>query len=383
MNVTGAIEAAARVGTADLPGFAQARVSLADTAYLLRYYHAGSEVEGWLDAHAVDTVIALLLLQSGRGLTGSVLEIGVHHGRHFILLALCIQAGETAVALDVFEQQHLNIDRSGHGSREQLLHNIGRFCPHKSGSIELVQASSLAISASELTERFGRFRAVSIDGSHTPEATLSDLRLAEASLVDGGVVFLDDLLNAHWLGVISGYAAYAAAGGGLVPFCYCGNKLFLCKGGDFAEDYARRLEQLFPTHVEKRHVPFFGREISCLAPAGALFGSLRDLAADLDEVSSLRRALDHARREVAERERQQSALLEEMERQELELAASAIAMLRTECLSEGARLSELEGEIKRLEDLVRSMKRSVSWQITAPLREVRRAARNAVRLLGR
>jgi hypothetical protein len=49
------------------------------------------------------------------GITGNVAEIGVHHGRLFILLYLLTSPDERALAVDLFSGQERNIGSSGHG----------------------------------------------------------------------------------------------------------------------------------------------------------------------------------------------------------------------------------------------------------------------------
>ena len=76
---------------------------------------------------AIELICRLGKAQLEMGIAGHVAEIGVHHGRSFILLALLARAGEKAVAIDVFEQQELNVDRSGRGDLAQLRENVARF----------------------------------------------------------------------------------------------------------------------------------------------------------------------------------------------------------------------------------------------------------------
>jgi len=78
------------------------------------YIHRGKfYVEGWLHTEAAITIAALGERQRALGVEGGIAEIGVHHGKLFILLYLLGRAPERAVAIDLFEDQHLNIDLSG------------------------------------------------------------------------------------------------------------------------------------------------------------------------------------------------------------------------------------------------------------------------------
>ena len=86
---------------------------------LKRYATEGHlAVEGWLGIGALGLTVAISERQLSRGIRAAVGEIGVHHGRYFIALALLREKSERAVAIDVFEDQHLNVDYSGSGNRE-------------------------------------------------------------------------------------------------------------------------------------------------------------------------------------------------------------------------------------------------------------------------
>jgi hypothetical protein len=58
------------------------------------------------------------------GTRGSVGEVGVHHGRLFILLYLLAEPDERAFAIDIFDEQHLNEDHSGQGDRKVFEENL-------------------------------------------------------------------------------------------------------------------------------------------------------------------------------------------------------------------------------------------------------------------
>src|SRR3546814_2241549 len=101
-------------------------------------------VDGWLFPYSVDFIRSLAALQRDTGIAGSVGEIGVHHGKLFILLALARQAGEGAFAVDVFGDQHLNRDASGRGDREIFLGNVSRWLGNPE-TVTVLQRSSLEV----------------------------------------------------------------------------------------------------------------------------------------------------------------------------------------------------------------------------------------------
>lgn len=188
------------------------------------------QVEGWLEPGALTATVLLDELQEEAGVEGALAEIGVHHGRYFIALCLLRRPGQHAVAIDIFEDQALNKDHSGHGNRAILTENLVQHV----GSIDqvaIIKADSLATDPQDL-ERWagGPVRLFSIDGCHTAEHTLNDIRLAADVLVPGGIIVIDDIFNAQWPGVMQGAEDFFHAHNQheLVPLIAADNKLILC-----------------------------------------------------------------------------------------------------------------------------------------------------------
>lgn len=188
-------------------------------------------VRGYLDSFNVRVVDLLLRYQLRQGVTGSLGEIGVHHGQLFLVALLNSRVDERTFAVDVFDRQDLNIDGSGLGDETVFRANITRHA----GDIDVVDVfarSSLDLSAAELKHQCGPARFVSIDGGHTEDCTLNDLRLADAIVVRRGLVIIDDCFNQSWPGVATGFARYALGENRrLHPFLITPNKVFLSDSG--------------------------------------------------------------------------------------------------------------------------------------------------------
>lgn len=231
----------------------QTRVVFLDGAS--RYLEQGmAEVQGWLTPCSASIIAHLSAHQLRMGLSGNVAEIGVHHGKLFILLANLIAPDEAAYAVDIFDDQHKNVDRSGKGDRVIFEENVRKFATH--AKVVVIQESSLDLEGTDFTST--SFRMISVDGGHTGPITCSDLHLSEKRLVDGGIVVLDDILNPDWTGVITGLVKYFSEGGKLVPFALSANKLYLATGKREAAAYASNLRASFPMALSKRSVEFFG-----------------------------------------------------------------------------------------------------------------------------
>lgn len=185
-------------------------------------------VDGWLRSEAALTIVALTERQRSLGLAGGAAEIGVHHGKLFILLYLLCRASEKAVAIDLFEDQHLNVDNSGSGDLAKFRRNLERYAD--SMRLVLHQGNSMDLSGAILTRLAeGPLRFVSVDGGHTAEITAHDLATAEGALAEGGIIVVDDVFNEQWPGVGDGVRRYFDRQPNMVPFALGANKTYFCR----------------------------------------------------------------------------------------------------------------------------------------------------------
>jgi len=88
--------------------------------------HGKFYVDGWLRTEAALVIAALSDRQHALSMRGGVAEIGVHHGKLFILLYLLSRTPEKAVAIDLFADQHLNVDLSGSGDLHKFRRNLAQ-----------------------------------------------------------------------------------------------------------------------------------------------------------------------------------------------------------------------------------------------------------------
>lgn len=204
--------------------------------YLQKYVLEGgvSTVSGWLGDGAIAVLLAIDHWQKRHGIMGDVAEIGVHHGKLFILLKNMCRDDEFAVAIDVFEDQHLNADHSGHGDRQIFERQLSQHTDGK--NISIWQMDSATLSARNFGDR--KVRIFSIDGSHTVDHTVHDLVTATSLLAPGGVVALDDLYNGEWPGVQEGFHQFMTRHRDDFGAVAYGDKMIVAR----REDHQRLLE---------------------------------------------------------------------------------------------------------------------------------------------
>lgn len=198
-------------------------------------------VAGWLEPEVLDIVRAFDSVQRRNEIPGGVAEIGVHHGKFFIGLQLLLSDEQRALAIDVFGDQHLNVDGSGEGDRDKFVANVKRWA--STNRLVVHQADSTRLDGAAVRELAGSsVRLFSVDGGHTEEIVFSDMQLAEACLTPGGVVIADDVFNERWPGVSVGTLHYLENRAGLVPFAIGFNKVFLTQP-EYVEIFQHAIER--------------------------------------------------------------------------------------------------------------------------------------------
>lgn len=133
-------------------------------------------------------------------------------------------------AVDLFERQELNVDRSGCGSLEIFKRNLADFDEHAGANVEIIAGDSLD-PALDLRSRVreGSVRFLSVDGGHTVEHVMNDLAIARDLIANAGVVIVDDMFNVRWPSVAEGVNLWLSQRPTLVPFAIGRNKLLMCK----------------------------------------------------------------------------------------------------------------------------------------------------------
>jgi len=222
-----------------------------DRAGIERYLGRGMHrVGGWLNPLSARILARISQFQSTIGIHGATGEIGVHHGKLWLVLHLTTDRSEKCFAIDIFDDQSKNVDASGRGDAGIFEANIRR---HSWGddNVVMIKASSLELDAEDLLDRFGQARLVSIDGGHTDECTFHDLGLAQAITVSKAVVVLDDYFNPSWPDVSTGAARYLLdMRSELRPFAITPNKLFLSRT-PHTQTYREQLLRDFSAFFEK------------------------------------------------------------------------------------------------------------------------------------
>lgn len=237
-------------------------------------------VDGWLSRLDATLIARVGQWQGDAGVTGAVAEIGVHHGRLFILLALLRKAGERGFAIDLFDDQQFNVDQSGQGDEAIFRRNLARFGVDPA-TVDIVRGNSLALTWGGLSGGLApSVRLFSVDGGHTAEITRNDLTIADDGLGDGGVIVLDDYFNPEFPAVSEGMCRFMMERPqALAPFAIGDNKLMLARP-DWAERYRAMLVRTVTPRCFVRDTVLFGAPVSVFRTPRTLMQIIRqtDLA---------------------------------------------------------------------------------------------------------
>jgi hypothetical protein len=219
-------------------------------------------VQGFLESSTALYLGGIEAAQRGK-VSGGIAEIGVHRGKSFIAMTVGLPEGDEAVAIDIFDAQDLNLEATSVNALRDFKNYLERFGLRD--RVDIVEGSSLDLEKEGFLKLGRRFRLFSVDGGHLAHHVLNDLRVAEATLVEGGVVAADDLLHQHYLGVITGVFQYLDGGGTLAPYALVPNKLLLTDPGSVGSNKTM-MRELFGAGLNKADVPFHRSTIDVYGP---------------------------------------------------------------------------------------------------------------------
>ena len=209
-----------------------------------RYIGGESQkIEGWFYPQAVQALVLIDKFQRAAGIEGHIGEIGLYHGKSFILLYLLARDSEKCVGIDVFLDEEF---------KTSFFANMGRYeVPGSPPRIE--KMDSVDLTSRQLIDWVnGFYRLFSIDGGHQMEMALGDLERVAPVLAEGGVIAYDDYFDPQFPGVSEALNRFllGPAGVGIAPFFIAGGKVFLTTAGAHELLY-KAFETVFEVPLEE------------------------------------------------------------------------------------------------------------------------------------
>ena len=195
-------------------------------------------IDGWLEPEAGYLFAMLDEAQRAHGIEGDAVEIGVHHGKSAVLLGSMLdRSTERLIVCDVFGAQESNPTESGRGERDTFMSNVGEWFTDTT-FLRVHEKSSAELTVDDVGANCRLFH---VDGGHSCEEALGDLRLGARCLREGGAIVVDDPFHPAWPGVTEAILAFVREPGDVrfVPLVLGFNKLVIVRAGD--EPIYRRL----------------------------------------------------------------------------------------------------------------------------------------------
>lgn len=234
---------------------------------LRNYYHNGyGNIDGWVSEKLFlifDYIDSLPINK-----VGGVCEIGVHHGKFYLLMNQLVANSEQSYAIDIFDLQHLNVTHSGgYGTPVNNFTldvtnifklNLFRYDAHNGTNTNIIKHDSTGPHHYlDNIIKPGSLRFFSVDGGHSVEHVINDLNIANRLISNEGLVILDDVCNHSWISVMEGLCKYMMTYPTLVPIAIGFNKMWMCKLS--YRDYY--YEQFLKSPFCDRPTRFFGNDI--------------------------------------------------------------------------------------------------------------------------
>ncbi len=201
-----------------------------------------ASVVGMSSRFAAAVVARLLRMQTELGVGGHVAEIGTFEGRFFIAMAQALEPGEKAVGIDLFDWPNPEVLDRFHANCRRYGVPDDRRVTLKADSRDMKPEEVLAAAG-------GRIRLFHVDGEHSRAALTRDLALATATLKDGGIIVLDDMLHPGYPTLMVAVQSYLDANHDIVPLCVIdretivgATKFVLCQ-----RDWFKRYEEVMLT----------------------------------------------------------------------------------------------------------------------------------------
>lgn len=236
--------------------------SLTFDRYMDEHYTA---VPGMSSAFAARVCAALMQMQTRAGWCGNVAEIGAFEGRFLIALALALQPGERALAIDLFDWPDIHIN----------MRLSERLCSFGvADRVDIMCADSRSMTSDMIAaDRYDhKVRFFHIDGDHQAQSLAQDMALAFGSMERWGLVCLDDMLSPAYPELGFAVAEALRTHPEWVVFCVidrediaASSKFLLCRQ-EYVQHYTDGLTHAFERNVWQMGAQFAAHKALVLTP---------------------------------------------------------------------------------------------------------------------
>ena len=218
-------------------------------------------IQGWFSTEAAMLFAWFDEIQKSNGIEGDIFEIGVHHGKSAVLLGAMVKPQKEILGVcDLFGEQKENVSSSGLGDRQIFEKNMNLFF-HDKLKLQIFAKSSKNLNPQEIGNNYRFFH---IDGGHDEDEALNDLKLAANSIIEKGVIVIDDPFRSEWPGVSEAIIYFLDSNKNFCAIVVGFNKMFIVRC-DIAHIYLSEIENtdqrqtfqiVYPWRIKE--LPFMG-----------------------------------------------------------------------------------------------------------------------------
>ena len=199
-------------------------------------------INGWFHKEEAQMFLWLDYIQKKENISGNLFEIGTFEGKSSLMLALMTNPEKEKLGLcDLYSEMDWDPEW-GEVNRKVIINHLKSFFDDIS-FIKIYEKRSDKLADNECNN----CRFFHIDGGHSEEDTLNDLKLASKSIIQKGLVIIDDLYLQNLPTVTDGIYKFLIDENSLVPVAMFAKKLLLCK----PEEHDYYVGQLRYPGVEK------------------------------------------------------------------------------------------------------------------------------------
>lgn len=221
---------------------------------LPQYINLSTDVEGFFHPKHAAIWDIFYLIQKELGLSGSLMEIGVLHGRSAIMSILHMDASREHIDLVDIELRptlQATMDKLPKESTAKVNYIIGD--------------SKETITPEFLKQGANAYRWIHIDGEHTYKGAYSDLQNADALLMEDGLICCDDFFNPRYPQITDAVFRYLYTHSDRISLLVVGhNKGYLCRPKAHAKYFSRIQNDLVALMAE--------RDVECVVFKGMVNG---------------------------------------------------------------------------------------------------------------
>jgi hypothetical protein len=188
-------------------------------------YSKVKRIEGWFSIESALIIGLIDKIQKDNNIEGNIFEIGVLYGKSSLFLAKLLNLDKENIE---YCDNFLSSEGSPELERKDKFHkNINDFIEQNGNmNYKVYQCSSQDLDSEMIGNGYRLFH---IDGCHDMKFAYHDIHLALQTMVDYGIIIVDDFMSSEWPSVSEAAILALKENPEYSPFLLAHNKLYICR----------------------------------------------------------------------------------------------------------------------------------------------------------